>query len=218
TGVTILSGQGTSSITVNFSTTLGNNSSCGSPAICVRSGNSCGWSSYYCQDVQLAPSTPGSISGSSTPCRNQPNVYSISAVAGATSYQWTVPSGYTIQSGQGTTSISVLPGSNSGSIGVRAVNACGMSSLRSKSVSPKTCTRSMPMDMEIWPNPAMNIVFFGYDEIVPESLDIYDMMGKIIYSGTWLQEFDVSSLAGGVYFVRASNEGESIVKRLEVVK
>jgi hypothetical protein len=217
-GVNIVSGQGTASITVNFSTTLGNNSSCGSPAICVRSGNSCGWSSYYCKDVQLAPSTPGSISGSSTPCRNQPNVYSISSVAGATSYQWTVPNGYNIQSGQGTTSITVLPGSTSGSIGVRAVNACGTSSIATKSVRPKTCSSSMPMTFDLWPNPTSERVYFAYDEEQPELMEIYDMMGRTIYSGSWLGEFDVTSLAGGIYFVRATSGEESVVKRMEVVR
>ena len=217
-GVTIVSGQGTASITVNFSTTLGNNSSCGSPAICVRSGNSCGWSSYYCKDVQLAPSTPGSISGSSTPCRNQPNVYSISSVAGATSYQWTVPNGYTIQSGQGTTSITVVAGGTSGSIGVRAVNACGTSSMATRSVRPKSCFSSMPMTFDLWPNPTSERVFFAYEEEQPELMEIYDMMGRTIYSGSWLGEFDVTSLAGGIYFVRASSGGESVVKRMEVVR
>ncbi len=218
TGVTIVSGQGTASITVNNSTTLGNNSSCGSPAICVRSGNSCGWSSYYCKDVQLTPSTPGSISGSSTPCRNQPNVYSISAVAGATSYQWTVPSGYTIQSGQGTTSITVLLGSTSGSIGVRAVNACGTSSMTTRSVRPKSCSSSMPMTFDLWPNPTSERVYFAHGDTTPTLLEIYDMLGREIYRGQWIAEFDVSGLAGGIYFVRITHQGESAVKRLELAR
>ena len=218
TGATIVSGQGTASITVNFSGSLGNNNSCGSPAICVRSGNSCGWSSYYCKDIQLKPSTPGSISGSSTPCRNQPNVYSISAVAGATSYQWTVPSGYTIQSGQGTTSITVVAGGTSGSIGVRAVNACGTSSITTRSLRPKTCSSSMPMAIELWPNPTTDHVFFAFEEKQPDLLEIYDMMGRTIYSGSWIVEFDVTGLAGGIYFVRATSGEESVVKRMEVAR
>ncbi|MEQ1675808.1 MAG: S8 family serine peptidase [Chitinophagaceae bacterium] len=66
----------------------------------------------------------GSISGLTAVCGNQNGiVYSISAVAGATSYTWAVPAGVTIVSGQGTTSITVnfTAGSN-GNITVFASN------------------------------------------------------------------------------------------------
>jgi PKD-like domain/Secretion system C-terminal sorting domain len=217
TGVTIVSGQGTASITVNFSSSIGNNSSCGSPSICVRSGNNCGWSAYQCVSLQIIPATPVSISGSAAPCRNQVAAYSIAAVNGATSYVWTVPSGCTIQSGQGTTSITVLMGSTSGSVGVRAVNACGQSSQASKQVRPKSCYSSMPM-LDLWPNPTSERVFFAYDERMPDLLEIYDMMGREIYRGHWIAEFDVSGLASGIYYVRATSDGESVVKRMEVAR
>jgi hypothetical protein len=216
-GVAIVSGQGTASITVNYSSTIGNNTSCGSASICVRSGNSCGWSSYKCKELQLVPSTPSNISGSPTPCRNQVTTYNISAVSGATSYMWTVPSGSTIQSGQGTTSISVLTGGNNGSISVRAVNSCGQSSQATRSVRPKSCNSSMPV-LDLWPNPTSERVYFSYEDEMPEMLEIYDMMGRTIYTGTWLPEFDVSSLAGGIYFVRATSGGESVVKRMEIAR
>jgi len=43
-------------------------------------------------------------------------------------------------------------------------------------------------------------------------------MGRVIYEGSWMNEMDVSSLAGGIYFVRATTNGESVVKRMEVVR
>ncbi|MFM7672022.1 MAG: S8 family serine peptidase [Bacteroidota bacterium] len=67
----------------------------------------------------------GSISGNQTICGAQNNVsYSIAAVAGATSYNWTVPTGATIVSGQGTTSIIVnyAAGASSSNISVNASN------------------------------------------------------------------------------------------------
>ena len=76
----------------------------------------------------------------------------------------------------------------------------------------------MPMNVDLWPNPTSEIVFFGYDERIPELLEIYDMMGRTIYSGNWISEFDVTGLAGGIYFVRATSNGESVVKRMEVVR
>lgn len=70
---------------------------------------------------------PGSITGNISPCENIATTYSIATVSGATSYTWAVPAGWTILSGQGTTSISVKPGTVSGNITVTANNICGSS-------------------------------------------------------------------------------------------
>ncbi|MEI6764801.1 MAG: PKD domain-containing protein [Bacteroidota bacterium] len=81
----------------------------------------------------LTLSAPGSISGQTTVCQNQAGViYSISPVPGALSYVWTVPSGATITSGQGGTTITVTFGTSNGDICVYASNNCGN--------SPATCT------------------------------------------------------------------------------
>ena len=60
----------------------------------------------------------GTISGNTSLCPGTTSTYSISSVSCATTYTWTVPTGWTINSGQGTTSISVTAGTTSGSIGV----------------------------------------------------------------------------------------------------
>ena len=129
-GWTINSGQGTTSINVTVGSTDGN--------VCVRSCNACACSAFTCRfiDVQLPPVTPGAISGPASPCANTSQTYSISAVTGATSYQWTVPGGWTINSGQGTTSINVTVGSGSGNVCVRACNGCGCSSFQCMFVAP----------------------------------------------------------------------------------
>jgi large repetitive protein len=75
-----------------------------------------------------APATPGSITGSLTPCQNATGIaYSIAPVAGATSYNWTVPPGTTVASGQGTASITLNFGTTNGNVCVTASNACGTS-------------------------------------------------------------------------------------------
>jgi hypothetical protein len=76
----------------------------------------------------------------------------------------------------------------------------------------------MPLTFDLWPNPTSERVFFAFDEQQPELLEIYDLMGKTIYNGPWVPEYDVSGLAGGIYFVRATGGGESVVKRLELVR
>jgi hypothetical protein len=70
--------------------------------------------------------TIGSISGNASICGVNTNVsYSIPAIAGATSYTWTVPAGAFIAAGQGTATISVSfpAGSVSGNVTVVASSA-----------------------------------------------------------------------------------------------
>lgn len=75
-----------------------------------------------------APATPTGITGTSVVCAGSaPLVYSISSVVGATGYTWAVSGNSTIVSGQGTTAISVQPGTTSGTITVTADNTCGSS-------------------------------------------------------------------------------------------
>ena len=78
-----------------------------------------------------APATPASISGTIDQCAGLANQsYSIADVLNASSYTWAVPTGWTITSGQGTTSIKVTTGSAgaNGDITVNASNGCGTSS------------------------------------------------------------------------------------------
>lgn len=82
----------------------------------------------YAPANQATPATqPGAITGPSAFCAGTAVVYSIPAVANAASYTWSVPAGWTINSGQGTTSINVTPSSTAGNICVYASNLCGSS-------------------------------------------------------------------------------------------
>ena len=98
--------------------------------ITVNGVNSCGGGKAYSLAVNVnktKPTSTGTISGSPSVCRGQNIVYSIPAIADATSYQWTLPSGVT---GTSTTnSISVYYTNNarrSGNITVTPVNGCGV--------------------------------------------------------------------------------------------
>ncbi|MFN5031799.1 MAG: beta strand repeat-containing protein, partial [Flavobacteriia bacterium] len=132
-GATIASGQGTTSVVVDFGTTSGD--------VSVTATNSCGTSAAATSSVTLntAPATPGSITGASSLCENATNnTYSIGAVSGATGYNWTVPSGATIASGQGTTSVVVDFGTTSGDVSITATNSCGTSAAATSSVTLNT--------------------------------------------------------------------------------
>lgn len=122
----ITSGVGTNAITVLYS------SSATSGNLIVYGTNSCGngGQSALPVTVNAVPATPAIINGDNKVCQNEENIiYSINSIAGVTNYTWTVPSGSTIVSGQGTTQIIVDYSSvaSSGNVTVRAENACGNS-------------------------------------------------------------------------------------------
>ncbi len=82
------------------------------------------------------PAQPATISGNAAVCATTSNTYSVTTVAGATSYTWTIPGGWT---GSSTTnSINTMAGSSSGNITVKANNSCGSSPVRTFSVTANT--------------------------------------------------------------------------------
>jgi PKD repeat protein len=90
--------------------------------------------------VNELPGNAGVITGSTNECNNATGVsYSISAVTGATSYNWTVPAGATVASGQGTTNITVNFGTNSGNVSVTPSNSCGNGGINNKAITINTC-------------------------------------------------------------------------------
>jgi len=112
----------TSSISVNFgaSATSGN--------ITVKGSNLCGDGviSTKAITVNALPATAGTISGNTTVCQGENSVtYTVPAIANATSYEWTLPSGYTGSSSSNTITISINSTALSGAISVKGVNGCG---------------------------------------------------------------------------------------------
>lgn len=90
-----------------------------------------------CQSVQVfsgglwaplgnpeALEAPATIYESDYHCTNYHSAFSIPPVPGATGYHWSVPADAEIISGQGTTHISVLIGTQGGSVCAAAVNNC----------------------------------------------------------------------------------------------
>ena len=88
----------------------------------IDNGNNSGWTA----GDPPALGTPGAITGNASPCLSGSGYqYSIAAVSGASTYNWTLPSGASITSGAGTASITVDMGTaNSGSISVTAASVC----------------------------------------------------------------------------------------------
>jgi uncharacterized protein (TIGR02145 family) len=93
------------------------------------------WTGSTWREILNSPPIIGPITGNTTVCQGSTQTYSITAVSGATSYTWSVPSGSTITSGQGTNSINVSIGSNSGNVTVYASNGCGNSNTQSLAIT-----------------------------------------------------------------------------------
>ena len=128
---TIVSGQGTNTITVNYA------SSFSTGTISVTDNNACATSSLKSLTVSGAPAVPGTISGPSANVCASTGTYSIAAVAGATSYSWTVSSNISITSGQGTNVINVSYGSSftTGTVSVYASNQCSNSATKTLAIA-----------------------------------------------------------------------------------
>ncbi len=77
------------------------------------------------------PASLSAISGNPVQCQGSTTVYSVSPASGASSYNWSLPGGWTGSSTSNT--ISVTP-SASGTISVYALNSCGSTSSQTLSV------------------------------------------------------------------------------------
>ena len=216
-GVSINIGQGTNSINVTYPALFTTGT------ITVKAGNTCGYGNLRSLTVRGAPATPVSITGLSTVCTNQIGVnYITPAVQGATSYNWTVPTGSIVTSGQGSASVMIKFGTTAGNVRVRSANSCGASSYKNFAVSAVNCRNEEEKklsDISIYPNPGYN-----YFTILIESnpnkyrLNIYDLSGKIVEEWKDIdsdQPFDFGqTLSPGIYFVEIIQANQSKVMKL----
>ena len=90
--------------------------------------------------VNRIPAKPGEVHGPIVVCQGTANSYSVNPVQYATDYEWAVPSGASIVSGNGTTGITVQfgPTAVSGYITVTAGNSCGTSGVDREWVTVNT--------------------------------------------------------------------------------
>ncbi len=122
------------STTASISTTVGTTGG----TVAVTATNACGTSAAATLTISVggAPAAPGAISGPAAPCPGAAATYSVAPVSGVTSYNWTLPSGWT---GTSTTNtISLTAGTAGGTISVTVTNACGTSAATTLAVSPGT--------------------------------------------------------------------------------
>jgi hypothetical protein len=128
---TISSGQGTNAISLTIGAAFTGGQ------VTVRAVSNCGQSAQRTFSLSKNPVAPAAITGQiSNLCGGGQFTYSVAAVSGAISYQWTAPTGCTIVTNNGTSIVMNIPSTfTTGTLSVRAFNACGGSSLRSASLT-----------------------------------------------------------------------------------
>lgn len=216
-GATILSGQGTTSISVLWPAT-----SLSSQSICVTANNACGSSLAKClTGISTLPLKPVKVTGPLSVCAGQTNLtYSITAEPGVT-YTWGVPTGGSILSGQGTSTVIVKWGTVSGSIRVTASNTCGAQAIKYQAVSV-TCRTSDLINDEItlFPNPNNGNATIELGSEKSFTVLVNDMIGRqIIYKETFGVNYNLNlaDQPKGVYIVSVIlDNGEKKIFRMVV--
>ncbi len=189
--------------------------------------NTCGSSVARTVNLTSLPGTPLAITGSASVCPNANNLtFSTIATSGFT-YNWLVPTGTVINSGQGSNQINMNWNSVAGTIFVRAQNSCGASQYRLFNVGVNPCKLANETIMEnrtllVYPNPSSGLFNIAKNDVEKgDRLIVFDMLGKIILEKTFDQmsdeiEINLENVDAGIYLFKFS--GNNLNTNLKVIK
>jgi hypothetical protein len=222
-GATIVNGQGTSSIIVDFTDTLYSAGTCaGSNSICVIASNECGTSNPRTATLKLQPKKLSKISGPANVCSGQTVTYSVINTYGVTSYNWTIPSSWSLISGQGTNIITLLSGNFGGTLKVYSSNDCGNSIIETKVISVINCAKELNNSsniesINIIPNPTKNKITISANFEI-QTLEMYNMLGELIIKTPYTSILDLSPYNEGIYILKCINTQGVYTTRIELIK
>jgi hypothetical protein len=178
--------------------------------------------------IQPLPTFATSITGPATVIANQSNVtYSVPSTSGM-QYNWTVPPGATIVSGQGTNTIVVNFGSSSGSVSVTQTNPLGQTSSINIpiTVSPTTSSRSIQeaAAWSVYPNPSKGEYYLENNNAAGKliSIEVMDAAGKTIQRiepqvmSTGAVKVMTETSQAGVYFLKVQVDEIQFIKKVIV--
>jgi len=161
---------------------------------------------------------PASIQGPSGICAFESGVYySVPPVFGASGYNWTIPSGATFISGQGTNAIIVDFGATAGVVGVTALGLCGNSGTRTLivTISCRIAESNDLIKITAFPNPVFSQLNVEIKTVLADDFNIRftDITGRIVLTskietlpGMNKVMLDVSTFAPGVYLLNIKND------------
>lgn len=221
-GATNITGQGTHEISFIYPAGYTGGS------IAVQAENLCGISNTRTLNVsQLSPGAPSAIDITLVSfCPNRVYQYSVVATGNTNSIQWQVPSGATLLSGQGTTTIQVEypAGAISGEVSAQAVNNCGSSAARIYKVKLAACPDDPPvftkaitevkeaLSVQIAPNPSagmfrISVQTTSSEKIEARIIDIHGRGMEQFFLAPGINKYAGSRLKAGVYFLEV-RQGE----------
>ncbi len=187
----------------------------------VKANSACLSSAEKSLSVYSKPAAPTVINGLATVCDSALMVnYNTPLISGATTYNWTVITGSTIASGQGTNSINVNFGGTAtiGSIKVRSQNVCANSAYFSKTVTVNNCNRFIDADakteLQLYPNPfstTATLILPAETNLDACEVSIYDVFGKqvrvISKPEQYTLEIERKDMSPGIYFIKVISGG-----------
>jgi photosystem II stability/assembly factor-like uncharacterized protein len=208
-GAAITTGEGTNAVALSFA-----DGAAGGP-ITVQGVNICGTgvSSNPIQVlVNSIPDMPSAIEGLNTPVSGTTQVYSVEPVEGV-SYNWSYPADWTLVSGEGTGTITLTIGEQSGMISCTISNLCGEGPAQTMSVEVQGSgiddPRGSENELTIFPNPSSGlIVFTGVNNPSSVRITVTDLTGKVLLEVSGKTTVDVSTLGKGIYLVRVQDESK----------
>ena len=164
-------------------------------------------------------SSPVAVSGSTLVCPGSIVIYSVAPVAGASSYTWTLPGGWTGSSTTNTISITIGP--VAGQIAVASKNCCGYSQPTTLDISV-SCTgineaTEKSIAYKLYPNPSNGE--FNIEVMQKTGLIISNVIGQIVYSDDLVigrNKINLRNFQEGIYFIQL-RQGEKI-KTMKIVK
>lgn len=66
----------------------------------------------------------------------------------------------------------------------------------------------------IYPNPVEDILYFKYKNSTIQTVQLYNVLGKLVKQFSNAQSLDVSNLSTGVYFIKLQAEKQEIIKKI----
>jgi hypothetical protein len=222
---TIMSGQGTNEIQVQWGGSAGFVTVNAQSGSCISNTNSLG------VNAEIIPTPAQPIAGPDTVCQGIGGYqFSTPVIANATTYTWTLPQGATIAQGAGTNAI-VVDFSNSAVSGdflVAGNNPCGTGTPATKPVNVMVCAglpeQNSSMKVDIYPNPVQEIVNLRIRISEKQlQMNIFDISGRMVFETiltdlTWdcIRKADLSKLSHGMYLIRLTGKEQTISERIVI--
>jgi hypothetical protein len=158
------------------------------------------------------------VAGNSVVCRTQSNTYSIAPVAGATSYSWSLPNGWTGTSS--TNTISVVTGSLSGSVMVTANGTCNVLYSANRQVTVSACTDinetsagSVSNHFAVFPNPSNGDIKVECN--MNSTYTMVNCLGQVVLTGdlkNGVNSIDLTAYPKGIYLLTTSANSQKVIK------